>query len=200
MPVTIDWGTRVINVDRAYMTLVQTVPYDVYELDLDVFRLTLRDLEDDLEGMPHPTTHDHVAPINAGGVLLARVVSFVNGYTVTFEDVYPTLYAVSVVGGNSNIADVLNLNCVSVRTANSAGLVETNLAEAILDEPDTIEPGVTMRQALRLILAATGGKVSGGATNTITFRNAVNDSLNRITATVDSDGNRTSIVYDTSDA
>lgn len=65
----------------------------------------------------------------------------------------------------------------------------------LLDEED-VETGLTMRQALRLIAAATGGKVSGGGTTTITFSNAVADDVNRITATVDSNGNRTAITYD----
>lgn len=65
----------------------------------------------------------------------------------------------------------------------------------LLDEED-VESGLTMRQALRLIAAATGGKVSGGGTTTITFSNAVADDTSRIVATVDSSGNRTAITYD----
>lgn len=59
-----------------------------------------------------------------------------------------------------------------------------------------IETGVTMLQALRAIFASTGGKVSGAGTTTITFRNAVVDSKDRIVATVDEDGNRSAITYD----
>jgi len=70
-----------------------------------------------------------------------------------------------------------------------------NFSNYLLDEQD-IETGLTMRQALRLIAAATAGKVSGGGTSTITIRNAVADSDNRITATVDSNGNRSAITYD----
>ena len=51
MTISIDWGTRVITVNKVDMTLVATTPYDVYELDLDTFRLALRDLEDGAEGM-----------------------------------------------------------------------------------------------------------------------------------------------------
>jgi hypothetical protein len=65
----------------------------------------------------------------------------------------------------------------------------------LLDEED-IETGMTLRQALRLITSATGGKVSGAGTTTITFRNALADTADRITATVDSSGNRTAITYD----
>ena len=65
----------------------------------------------------------------------------------------------------------------------------------LLDEED-IETGMTLRQAMRLIAAATAGKVSGGGTTTITFKSAVADADNRIVATVDNDGNRTAITYD----
>lgn len=196
MAISVDWGTRVITVNKADMTLVSTTPYDVYELDVDAFRLALRDLEDNGPGMSYPTTHDHVAPINVGGVFLARVVSIINGYTITFEN---GTYAASIVGGNSNIADVVNLNNVSIRTNNTAGLVETNLATAILDEPNTIEQGLSLRQAMRLVLAATAGKVSGAATSTITFRSAYADDKDRIVASIDGSGNRTAITIDVSD-
>lgn len=59
-----------------------------------------------------------------------------------------------------------------------------------------IEAGLTAQQAMRVIAAAMAGKSTGGATSTITFRNAVADSKDRIIATVDGDGNRTAITTD----
>lgn len=70
------------------------------------------------------------------------------------------------------------------------------IADAVLDRANAIETGLTPRQALRLIAAANAGIVSGAATTTITLRNAVQDSKARITATVDADGNRSSILWD----
>jgi hypothetical protein len=75
-------------------------------------------------------------------------------------------------------------------------LSTANVAAAILDAVNSIEDGVTLRQATRLILAAAAGKISGAGTSTVTIRNAVADDTNRITATVDVDGNRTSITTD----
>jgi hypothetical protein len=54
---------------------------------------------------------------------------------------------------------------------------------------------LTLREALKLIVAASAGKVSGAATNTITIRD-INDSKNRIVATVDAYGNRTAVTRD----
>ena len=49
-----------------------------------------------------------------------------------------------------------------------------------------------MRQAQRIIIAALAGKSNGGGTATIKFRNIADDG-DRITATVDANGNRTAI-------
>ena len=65
----------------------------------------------------------------------------------------------------------------------------------LLDQED-VETGLTLRQALRLVTAATAGKISGGGGATVTIRNAVADGVDRIVADVDSNGNRTAITYD----
>jgi hypothetical protein len=121
---SIDWWDKIINVPKTYMTLIQSTPSEIRELNIDSFRLDLRALEASEEGVVFDYTHNHVAPVSVGGVTLARVVEIVNDYTVTFED---GQYAVNIVGGNSNIGDRVNVNQVSVRSANSAGLI-TNAA------------------------------------------------------------------------
>jgi len=132
----IEWGTKIINVLKADMTQIQSSPTSIYEMDIDDFRATLNDLSDDAEGMPFDTTHQHVAPVSLGGVDLARVIEIINGYSITFED---GQYAVNLIGANSNIADKVNVNQVSIRSANSAGLVDSGLttsgiADAVWDE------------------------------------------------------------------
>lgn len=68
-------------------------------------------------------------------------------------------------------------------------------AAALLDLANGIETSITPRQALRLMLAASAGKLSGAATTTIVIRN-VGDSKDRITATVDASGNRSAVTVD----
>jgi len=131
MAITIDWATKIISIPKVDTTLVQSSPFEIRELNINTFRLTLRDLEDDVEGIPFLHTHNHNTTIAVGGVTLARVVEIINGYTVTFEN---GNYAVNLVGANSNIGDVVNLNSVSVRVANSAGLTDLNLAAAVWNE------------------------------------------------------------------
>jgi hypothetical protein len=55
--------------------------------------------------------------------------------------------------------------------------------------------GFKLEEAMKICLSALGAKVSGAGTTTITFR-AADDSKNRITATVDTDGNRSSVTLD----
>lgn len=68
-------------------------------------------------------------------------------------------------------------------------------ADALLDRANGIETSFTLRQALRLVLAASAGKLSGAATTTVAIRD-VGDSKDRISATVDADGNRSAVTLD----
>jgi hypothetical protein len=86
-------------------------------------------------------------------------------------------------------------------SANSARAVSVNttdidtIANNVLDIANGVETSLTLRQAIRLIVAASSGKISGASTATITIRN-IGDSKNRIVATVDAYGNRSAITTD----
>lgn len=56
-----------------------------------------------------------------------------------------------------------------------------------------VESGVNARQALSVCLASAAGVLSGAATETIVIRAGANPGTTRITATVDEDGNRSSV-------
>lgn len=132
MAITINHATKVISIPQADLT---NLGGGIYELDVNTFRLTLKGLEDDADGMVLLDTHKHNPPVTVGGVTLARVVEIINGYTITFQDLQ---YAVNLVNANNNISDVTNVNQVSVRSANSAGLVAAT------------ETGMTVGQFLAL--------------------------------------------------
>ncbi len=72
---------------------------------------------------------------------------------------------------------------------NNVGITPTGI-DNILDE--VIENTLTLREALKVFFGVLGGKSSGGGTSTLIFRDHA-DSLNRITATVDNNGNRTAV-------
>lgn len=117
MAITINWGTKVITVPQSSLTLISGTSYS---LDTNAFHIALKGLEQSEEGMTFPTTHNHNTVVSLGGIEYARVIEIVNGYSITFED---GAYAVSLTGSNNNILDVVNLNQVSIRANNSAGLI-----------------------------------------------------------------------------
>jgi len=88
-----------------------------------------------------------------------------------------------------------NATIGTISTAVSALPTANQNADALLDRTDGIETGRTPRQGLRLMLAALAGKLSGAATTTVVIRDT-NDLKDRISATVDSSGNRSAITYD----
>lgn len=127
MTISIDPATHVITILKSQLT--GTFPN--HELNVNTFRNALKDWEDNEEGIWQPKTHTHNTQVTLGSLTLARVVEILAPYTITFENDY---YSVNLVGANNNIADRLNLNYVSVRTNNSAGLTELNLSASVWDE------------------------------------------------------------------
>lgn len=204
MAISINHLTYVISIPKTDTTFVETNATTGYEIrSYDEYDL-MRELADYLDsdvGMSLPNAFNHATQVTISGVVYARSISFLAPYTITFEN---GTYQVQLNGGsNNNILDILNPNNVSVIPFNSAGLQVTGSGVTSQDKTDIIsgvwttliEAGLTAEQAMRLIAAATAGKVSGAETSTVTIRNAVNDDVNRIIANTDSSGNRTSITY-----
>ena len=121
MDMSVDWGTKVIYILKLYLDLdVGTI----YKLDSDKLRLDLKDLEDDEEGIAHLDTHQHNPEITIAGVIYAKTIEIINGYSVEFED---GQYTVIIEGSNNNFHDVLAgilvQNQVQVIPTNAAGLI-----------------------------------------------------------------------------
>ncbi|MCK5606582.1 hypothetical protein KAR91_32070, partial [Candidatus Pacearchaeota archaeon] len=72
------------------------------------------------------------------------------------------------------------------------GLNDITVAEIIAGISDGT---YDLQEMVRILFAALGGKSDGGGTTTLHFRDSA-DAKNRITATVDANGNRTSITLD----
>lgn len=114
----------------------------------------------------------------------------------------------SLIGGSDTLdvqvtgmgSGVLTSTAVATDAITATGLAAdaaNEIADALLNRANAIETGLTPVQALRLIAAVLAGKVSGGGTGTVTVRNAVADSKDRIVATTpDANGNRTAITVD----
>ncbi len=172
MAITIDWLTKIINVPRADMTLVQASP-EIRALDVNSFRLELKDIEDG-EGMPFLDTHQHNPPVTVGGVTLARTVEIINGYTITFED---GQYAVNLSGANNNVADVTNINQVSVRSANSGGLVVTDTSGLTAGEAAMLQLIVNLLEADEEFGPSTARKLLRGTSTVLVEKQVTGGNL-----------------------
>ena len=81
--VSIDWGTSVIFVPKTFLTLVQATPIEIYNLDLNEFRLKLKDLEainDSKMTIAKPTTkadsrnnNGRIGVCQSGCILVAAI-------------------------------------------------------------------------------------------------------------------------------
>lgn len=107
--ITITWGTKTINVPRSFLTFVSGT---LYELDTNLFRLALKDLEDSIEGMAHLRTHKHNTEVTVAGTTFARTIEIINGYSIEFEDGF---YSVKLIGSNNNIFDTQKAKSIKTR-------------------------------------------------------------------------------------
>ncbi len=185
MAITANPVTGVIFVPKADTTLVQSVPTEIRELDTNAFRLALRDIDDDEANRWAPDTHTHNVDVNVSGTILADVVIISDYYTIEFE---AGAYGVNLVGTNSNIMDKTIFNGVSVRNILSGGLVYGGMNS-------TVEGSLTMQDTMKIVLAALAGKLSGAGTGTVVIRDT-DDTIDRIVATTDPDGNRITVTLD----
>jgi hypothetical protein len=149
---------------------------------------------------------------NTDGPLIVRATGSGADEWRDYHQVYTTLAADAVqVSGDSTAADNLEAMYdgtgyaggterlqVDVREFGDSNLalttqMKTDVGDAALDE--VVESTLTLRQLVRVFLSALAGKSNGGGTTTVNFRDYA-DSKNRVTATVDADGNRTAISVD----
>lgn len=121
------------------------------------------------------------------------IVTVADAATKAVEDTYFPIETY----GNAAAQHVMDFGLATIVASSvTAGVTLTNAGiDAVLDRAAGVETNFTLRQALRLMLAALAGKVSGAATATVLVRD-VGDTKNRITATVDASGNRSAVVTD----
>ena len=139
-----------------------------------------------------PSVEDIVAGIDSDSTVLAAIL----------EDTGTTLPGtLSTINGKVDTIDgvvdaILEDTGTAIPTAlNTITSYVDTIPADILDATNGVETSMTLRQALRVILSAAAGKVSGAETTTIKFRN-VGDTKDRITATVDEHGNRSAVTLD----
>jgi hypothetical protein len=193
----------VISVPQSDLSLISGT---LYEHDTEAFRLELIDWEDSEEGMHFPRTHTHSTKVTIAGVEYSRFIELQAPYSVEYEN---GSYSVRLSGSNNNLFDVENgilvQNNVQIIANNAAGLQTvtsgsgvlpsdvTDIKNAIFDE--IMETGFDFRDFQLIMAAAMAGKASGMETTSGIFR-SVADAKNRISVTMDENGNRTAITFD----
>jgi hypothetical protein len=167
-------------------------------------------------GVNATATSDGVATVTGTAQLVVSGVGTADGVATVSGNINAALGAAGTADGAATVTGTMNALAWAVGSANGAGTativsyatgrLQGSIAPAVtleaasfstylLDQED-IETGLTLRKALRLVAAATAGKISGASGTTITIRNPVADDKDRIVATVDVDGNRSAFTYD----
>lgn len=172
------------------------------ELDGSVYRFTINALEQAPAGggggstdwtADERTAIRAILGIPGSGTTPADPTS---GILDTIRDATGTLQtSVNDLPTNAELATALAAADDAVLAAIAALSVPTTaaIADAVLDE--VVEGTATVRQLLRGYTAALLNILAGAATTTVTARDMAN-TKNRITATVDADGNRSAVTLD----
>lgn len=139
------------------------------------------------------------ATISASLQSVANMSAALNGAATISGNLSAIVPLASILSGAASVSANLkgrgSLACV-IDIGVSDPLSPLGLSIELLDNQD-IETGYSMRESLRLILSSLVGKLSGAETTTVTIRD-VNDTIDRIVATVDANGNRTTVNKDVS--
>lgn len=124
-----------------------------------------------------------------GGARSYVLGTAVRACLVTDQFPVPANAAVTIAITSPNAGDT-DVDCTAYLMAEEpvSAVVAAILAGGDVD-------GFTVESSLKLLLAAMAGKVSGAGTTTVTIK-AADDSKARITATVDSSGNRSALTLD----
>ena len=119
--------------------------------------------------------------------------------TVTVTERQAGWYHVQLSASHTDTLGILSiyLTCGGAMQVNLQFRVETTTISDIFDATDSVEIGLTLRQAIKLISAATAGDAAV-ASGIVTFTNPIAKDKTRITADTDRQGNRTVTAVDLS--
>jgi hypothetical protein len=166
----------------------------------------------DLTGSGSITTADMIAAIAASADLSGSgsVSAAITGKLEAAADLTGSgSVSASIAGAINASADLTGSGSITSATLNALGQMASDITVGAAVEvlsPSSlaaavsaieIETGYDLKEVLRLVSAALAGKLSGGGTSTVTIRD-INDTVDRIVATVDASGNRTDVTKDVS--
>lgn len=129
---------------------------------------------------------DNLPATPADGSTIATSFSGVNSKLDAIDDFVDT--EVAAIKAKTDLIPASPASASDIPTADQNAI-------GLLDKPNAIENGETLKQSLMSIMAATAGASDGAGTATMNFKNPAK-TKNRITATLDGNGNRTNIAKD----
>lgn len=131
----------------------------------------------------------------AAGTEIPAYIYITNGWTIRPQEVDHTLTVSNGIllreGGGDPFEDTVGAYTVRVNYQQPVQAITT--PGLILDA--FVESSTTLNEAIRLMLSALAGKLSGAPSGPIVIRD-IDDTKDRITATVDANGNRLSVTTD----
>jgi hypothetical protein len=191
------WCEFMVVPANVWDSLMGTDILDVSVTQIGGVAQSLTDLKDFVDTGYDPSTH------KVAGVVLTDTCTTPTGVSDLHTDVGTALTNIADLHSDlvaatafidTEVADILaDTNEIQAELADG-GRIDL-LVDSIVTATGAVEGTITLKQALSVILAACAGKADGGGTATIHFRNQA-DNKNRVTATVDADGNRTAITLD----
>jgi len=177
----------------------------VSQTDTDIFKTSVTLASGDVQMSKDGGAFTNIATlpteIGTTGVLavtLSATEMTADRVTVRFHDVAGNEWqdAMVTIYTAAQTLDTIDTNIDAILTdtgtdipASIAALNDLSAAELL---GTAVEGTYTFSEVLQLMAAVLFGKASGGGTTTVTFRNT-GDTVDRVTATVDSVGNRTAV-------
>ena len=152
----------------------------------------------DADSTPTVEVFEDAVDTPQAGVSIAKRSGKTGNYRVSIVATVGNGYEI---GKNYNVVVSATVNSISAKSCISSFMLDGKRVNDLNDIAtssifsSTVEGSLTFLHAIRIGLATLAGKSSGGGTTTVAFRDQA-DSKNRVTATVDANGNRTSITVD----
>lgn len=147
MAISIDWPSAVITINQTDPE-VSLVSGTTYELDTNAFRLAIKALEDDPEGMPWPKVTRHNTVITIDGIQYVRSWEILPPYTVVcLPDTGWRLRMDGQSNNNIHSEGILTLNSVQVIPQNSAGNTVTQTGVSGLTAQESADLATTKAEA-----------------------------------------------------
>ena len=204
MAYSVDWVAKIFTIPQGDLTFISGNNYSLSMVDVHE---ELRRLEWAFaDGLWAPNIAKWFETVTLSGIDKTPSLEIINDYTFDFTG---SNYNVILTDYDNNLVDVyIPSNGISILGNNSVGRQTISTGSGLDSGQDTkltrihalldvIEGTLDHQEVMRILLAAAAGKASGAEGTNMKFRDQA-DGKDRIDATVDQYGNRSSVSVDAS--